>query len=104
MIEVVGIIASLFIFSSLTFKCLTVKRNILMRVLNSVGSLVFVIYGVLLLLQGGFGWALVVSNSLLCGFNLYHIIRLCLTLKKKKSDLPIEPITEQSVETAETEN
>jgi len=86
MIDLIGVAAGIFIFASLTFKCLTVKSNIIMRVINTVGSSLFVAYGAVLWAHGGNGWSLVVCNTLLVSFNVYHIIKLALTLKKQKVD------------------
>lgn len=83
MVDLIGIAAGIFIFASLTFKCLSVKSNIIMRVINTVGSALFVAYGAVLWATGGDGWSLVVCNSLLVCFNIYHIIKLALTLKKQ---------------------
>lgn len=84
MVDIIGVAAGIFIFASLTFKCLTVKSNIIMRVINTVGSSLFVAYGAVLWAQGGNGWSLVICNSLLVSFNVYHIIKLSLTLKKQR--------------------
>ncbi len=57
-----------------------------MRVINTVGSSLFVAYGAVLWANGGNGWSLVICNTLLVCFNVYHIIKLALTLKKQKVD------------------
>lgn len=91
MVDIIGIVAGVFIFASLTFKCITIKSNILMRILNTIGSALFVAYGAILWANGGNGWSLVACNGLLVLFNGYHIIRLALSLKKQpveNSQLP----------------
>lgn len=103
-VEIIGIVASIFILASLTFKCVSVKTNILMRILNGFGSLVFVVYGVLLLLQGGSAWSLVVCNGLLFLFNMYHLVRLCLTLKKKPADAQTDGAVAETEPAAENKS
>ncbi len=90
-IEIIGVVASLFILGSLTFKCVSVKRNIIMRMLNAIGALIFVVYGVLMVvLQSSSAWSLIVCNSLLLCFNIFHLIKLLISQKKttenKESD------------------
>ena len=85
-VDILGIVAGIFIFASLTFKCVTVKSNIIMRILNCTGSALFVVYGALLWADGGSGWSLVVCNGLLVIFNTYHMIKLCISLKKKPAE------------------
>ncbi len=90
-IEIIGVVASLFILGSLTFKCVSVKRNIIMRILNAIGALIFVVYGVLMVvLQSSSAWSLIVCNSLLLCFNIFHLIKLLISQKKttenKESD------------------
>ena len=46
--EIVGIIASLFIVFSLIFKTTTFKGTLLLRLLNSVGCIFFIVYGAVL--------------------------------------------------------
>lgn len=48
MIEIVGIIASLLILASMCFKTSSFKGTLAMRIINLIGSTVFVIYGIML--------------------------------------------------------
>lgn len=81
-----GIGAGLCVVASLMFKCVTTKSNIIMRAINSVGCILFVAYGAILWYQDNGGWSLVMCNGLLLIFNIYHIIRLCLTFKKQPNE------------------
>ena len=47
-IEILGIISSIIILSALTFRSTSSKANILMRVINIIGSIGFIIYGFLI--------------------------------------------------------
>ena len=91
MIELIGIIATLFILTSMLFKTTSTKGAIFMRSANLVGCIVFVIYGSLLpaistaILNG----ALVIVNS-------FHLIRLLISIKKEK-EIPSKQ-TEEKVE------
>ncbi|MBE5736312.1 MAG: uroporphyrinogen decarboxylase [Clostridiales bacterium] len=70
-VEIIGIAATVLILFSMLFKTTTLVGDIRMRVLNLVGSIVFVVYGCLLpaistaILNGG----LVIVNT-------YHLIML----------------------------
>ena len=44
-IEIIGIIASVILICAVSFRSTTPKRNILMRLINIVGSALFVVYG-----------------------------------------------------------
>ena len=93
-VEIIGIIASLLVLASLTFKSTSVKLNILMRALNGLGGAAFVAYGAVIIANGGFGWSLVVCNGLLVIFDCYHIVKMYLSIKK----LPLEVQSVQSSE------
>ncbi len=43
--EIIGILSSIFIVTSMTFKTTTYKGTMLMRTINALGSLLFIIYG-----------------------------------------------------------
>lgn len=76
-IEIIGITATLLILASMLFVTTTVKGSIIMRILNLIGSAIFVVYGILLpaistaILNGG----LVVVNTI-------HLIKLLKDNKK----------------------
>lgn len=46
--EIIGIIGSLFIVFSLLFKTTTFKGTLLLRILNSIGCIFFIVYGSLI--------------------------------------------------------
>lgn len=76
-IEIIGITATLLILASMLFVTTTVKGSIIMRILNLIGSAIFVVYGILLpaistaILNGG----LVIVNTI-------HLIKLLKDNKK----------------------
>ena len=90
-IELIGIVATLFILTSMLFKTNTTKGAIIMRSINLVGSAIFVVYGSLLpaistaILNAG----LVIINSI-------HLIRLIITIKKEKESS--SKTTEEKIE------
>ena len=47
-IEIIGIVSTVFILVSMLFKTTTLKGSIFMRALNMTGSIIFVVYGCLL--------------------------------------------------------
>jgi len=71
-IELVGIIATFFVVLSFCF------RNIrTVRMINMIGSFVFVLYGILLTLNAGsvMGFiSILVVNIILFGINGYHLV------------------------------
>ena len=78
MIEAIGIVATVFILFSMLFKTTSVKGSILMRILNLVGSVVFVVYGILLP-----ALSTAILNGGLIIINAYHLIVLILGVKKQ---------------------
>jgi hypothetical protein len=63
MIEVIGYIATFFVLISFLSKEL--KK---LRILNSVGGTLFVIYGVLFN-----SWPVIITNALIVVINIYHL-------------------------------
>lgn len=79
MIEIIGIVATLLILVSMSFKTTTLKASIWMRITNIVGSVVFVIYGCLLP-----AISTAILNGVLVFVNSYHLIVLIKESKKTK--------------------
>lgn len=77
-IEIIGILATLLILVSMSFKTTSVKGSIWMRALNIVGSMVFIVYGCLLP-----AYSTAILNAALVGVNTYHLIYLIMSNKKK---------------------
>ena len=71
MIEFIGILAGIFILISLVFRSTTCKTEILMRILNSVGSILFIIYGILLP-----AYSTAIINACILVVNIYNIYAL----------------------------
>lgn len=78
MIEFVGIIATILVAISMCFKTQTYKGALIMRIVNTVGSIVFVAYGFMLP-----AYSTAVLNILLAVINIYHIFLL---VKNKNTD------------------
>lgn len=76
-VEIIGIFATLFVVASMCFKTTSIKGSIYMRVLNIVGSLIFVIYGILLP-----AYSTGILNAVLVGVNTYHLVKLLKTTKE----------------------
>ena len=47
-VELVGILGSLLVLAAMTVKSTTTKGNIAMRSINLIGSLIFVVYGLMI--------------------------------------------------------
>ena len=66
MIEVLGIIASLFVISAFIFKNVTV-----IRILDGIGAILYIIYGILI-----HSYANILLNSVLVAVQIYHLYKL----------------------------
>lgn len=78
-IEIIGFVATLLILASMSFKTDSYKGDVLMRILNLIGSAVFAVYGFLLP-----AWSTGILNVLLVGVNTYHLVLLILNHKKEQ--------------------
>ena len=77
---VVGLVASLIVLVSMCFNARTARGEFLMRIVNLVGSIVSVIYGIIL---GPAGFGMILLNGTLVFVNLYYIVK---SLHNKSSD------------------
>ena len=75
-IEIIGILATILILISMSFKTTSIKWSIWMRALNIAGSVVFVVYGFLLP-----AYSTAILNAALVFVNTYHLVIL---LKERK--------------------
>lgn len=68
LIELVGITASALIVLSLVFKTTTFKGTLIMRIINLIGSVVFMTYGILI-------WSLsiIIANAATTLLDAYYI-------------------------------
>ncbi|MDE7095704.1 MAG: hypothetical protein K2O23_04365 [Anaeroplasmataceae bacterium] len=91
--EVIGICATVFILVSMVFPTLSYKGSFWMRILNLLGSVVFVVYGVLLP-----AISTAVLNGGLIIINAYHLGKLVINHKKSlKENEQVEQL-EQNAE------
>ena len=81
-IEIIGILATILILASMSFKTTSIKWSLWMRALNIAGSVVFVVYGLLLP-----AYSTAVLNAILVFVNTYHLIIL---LKERNKKSPNE--------------
>lgn len=87
MVELVGIIASAVVLSSMLFNSTSVKRNKIMRVINAIGSLIFIVYGILIN-----SISVVIMNSAMIVICAIHFIILIKTNKKEKTKATVETV------------
>lgn len=78
LVEIIGIVATLFVIASMCFKTTSIKGSIIMRSLNIVGSVIFVFYGFWLP-----AYSTGILNIILVIINCYHLITLINELKKQ---------------------
>ncbi len=76
-VSMIGLVASIIVLVSMCFNPSTKRGNIMMRSVNLIGSIVSVIYGVLL---GPLGAGMILLNGVLVFVNAYYLI---VTLKHK---------------------
>ena len=77
-IEIIGILATILILVSMSFKTTSIKWSLWMRALNIAGSVVFVFYGFLLP-----AYSTAILNAILVFVNTYHLIILLKERKQK---------------------
>lgn len=74
-VEYIGLAASLFIVASMCFPTHTKKATLMLRILNLIGSAVFLVYGIMLP---------AISTAVLNGINVVvNTVQLVLLLRKK---------------------
>lgn len=78
-IEIIGIIATIIIVIAMCFNTTTIKGNYLMQILNIIGSLVFVIYGLILP-----AYSTALLNGILVFVNAYRLLMLIVKQKNNK--------------------
>ena len=84
--EVIGIIGSIFIVGCLLFRTTTFKGTMLMRIINTLGSILFVVYG-----QFIRAYSTAITNLFCTIVNIYYIVREIRWHKEKKdkdNDMP----------------
>ena len=69
--ETIGTIGSLVVLISMCFKTDTLKGSLIMRVLNLLGSIIFVYYGFMI-----DGYSVIALNGILAVVNIYYIFDL----------------------------
>lgn len=94
-IEVIGIVATLLILASMSFRTDSYKGDVLMRILNMIGSAVFAVYGFLLP-----AWSTAILNTALVFVNAWHLYSLVRNHKKEQAKTP-EVIEENKTEQTE---
>ena len=75
--EIIGLIASVLIVFSMVFKTTTFKGTILMRVLNLLGSIFFIIYGFMLP-----AYATAITNCCVFALNVFYIAKETIDRRK----------------------
>lgn len=79
MIEIIGLIASATVLVSISVKSSTIKSNIIMRVINTIGSGGFIWYGFAL---NAYSTAIMNIGAII--INLYYILKL---IKEYKNNI-----------------
>ena len=80
-VEIIGIIATVFVLISMLFKTGSIKADMFMRATNLIGSIIFVVYGCLLP-----AISTATLNGVLVVVNAYHLILLMVKMKKQNNE------------------
>lgn len=83
-VAILGTIASIVVLVSMCFNTLTVSGERWMRVLNLVGSILSVVYGIML---GPQGFGMLLLNIPLVFVNIYYLLKTLVKRNKKLVDL-----------------
>ena len=71
-VELIGIVGSILVLLSMTVKSSTQKGNLIMRIINIVGSLVFVVYGFMI---SAYSTAFMnIAATIVNGFFIYQLV------------------------------
>lgn len=86
-IEIIGLIAAIFIAFSMIFKTTTFKGTILMRSINTIGAIFFIIYGFILP-----AYSTAICNVFIFILNIYYLFKEVIDYKKglKNESINIE--------------
>lgn len=85
-IEVVSLVAAVVIVVSLI-----PKNQLFLRAVNGVGSLLFIVYGVLLITETGYtGYSTVALNSISLVLSVYHTTKLLKQRRTKTIEKPLQ--------------
>lgn len=76
MIELIGLCASALVLVSMCVKSSDIKGNIIMRIINAIGSIIFIYYGFVL---GAYSTAILNIGATVV--NAFHIFKM---IKEKK--------------------
>ena len=79
-IELIGIIASALILISMLIKSTSKKGNLIMRIINLLGSLVFVVYGFLIP-----AYSTAIMNIALTVVNAVYIVQIVKDMQKSNA-------------------
>lgn len=71
-VAIIGLVASIIVLVSMCFDTSTRKGDILLRSWNLVGSILSVIYGIIL---GPDGFGMILLNGILVFVNMYYLIK-----------------------------
>lgn len=78
--ELVGMSGSVLIAISMMFKTTTDKGVKLLRIFNLLGSIVFVIYGIMLP-----AYSTIILNAVCVVLNVVGLVKICQKIKKEKN-------------------
>jgi hypothetical protein len=79
--ELIGIAGSVFVLLSITIKTTTSQGNLIMRIINLVGSMIFVAYGMMIP-----AYSTVLLNIVSAIINIVYIAQLYKELNMQKMD------------------
>lgn len=79
-VELIGIVGSILVLLSMTVKSSTQKGNLIMRIINIVGSAIFVVYGFMI---SAYSTAFLnIASLFINGFFIYQLVS---TISKERN-------------------
>jgi hypothetical protein len=77
-VEIIGILGSILVLMAMTVKSSTTKGNLMMRIINIIGSVIFVVYGFMIS-----AYSTAFMNIAATFVNGFFIFKLCSNLSKE---------------------
>lgn len=73
---------SVLVFISMCFKSSTTRGNLVMRLLNMIGSIIFIVYGIMLS-----AFSTILLNVVMVIVHLYYMIKLLRDMRLNKNNV-----------------
>ena len=79
LIEILGIVATILLIISMSFSCKNDKSTIIMRSINALSNILFMIYSVIL-----GAYSVMISNAFILGIDIAYIEKAIKNIRREK--------------------